>query len=102
MMRRESVYSAVNFLLYLQNDDYPSEEEQFLAYRRVLEMMAGKRVIIRTLDIGADKKIDYFQLDAEENPALGYRAVRICLDRQDIFRTQLRRSTVQAHMEGWP
>lgn len=76
--------------LYLQNDDYPSEEEQFLAYRRVLEMMAGKRVIIRTLDIGADKKIDYFQLDAEENPALGYRAVRICLDRQDIFRTQLR------------
>ena len=61
-----------------------------MAYRRVLEMMAGKRVIIRTLDIGADKKIDYFQLDAEENPALGYRAVRICLDRQDIFRTQLR------------
>ena len=76
--------------LYLQNNDYPTEEEQFSAYRRVLEMMAGKRVIIRTMDIGADKKIDYFNLDEEENPALGYRAIRICLDRQEIFRTQLR------------
>ena len=76
--------------LYLQNNDYPTEEEQFSAYRRVLEMMAGKRVIIRTMDIGADKKIDYFHLDEEENPALGYRAIRICLDRQEIFRTQLR------------
>lgn len=76
--------------LYLQNEHYPTEEEQLMAYRRVLEMMAGKRVIIRTLDIGADKKIDYFNLETEENPALGYRAVRICLDRQEIFRTQLR------------
>lgn len=76
--------------LYLQNDHYPTEEEQFVAYRRVLEMMAGKKVIIRTMDIGADKKIDYFHLEEEENPALGYRAVRICLDRQEIFRTQLR------------
>ncbi len=76
--------------LYLQNDHYPTEEEQFMAYRRVLEMMAGKKVIIRTMDIGADKKIDYFDLEKEENPALGYRAVRICLDRQEIFRTQWR------------
>ncbi|MFR4352209.1 MAG: phosphoenolpyruvate--protein phosphotransferase [Roseburia sp.] len=76
--------------LYLQNDHYPTEEEQFAAYKRVAEMMAGKKVIIRTLDIGADKKIDYFALDEEENPALGYRAVRICLDRPEIFRTQLR------------
>lgn len=76
--------------LYLQNAHYPTEEEQFMAYRRVLEMMAGKKVVIRTLDIGADKKIDYFNLEEEENPALGYRAVRICLDRQEIFRTQLR------------
>lgn len=76
--------------LYLQNDHYPTEEEQFVAYRRVLEMLAGKKVIIRTLDIGADKKIDYFHLEEEENPALGYRAVRICLDRQEILRTQLR------------
>lgn len=76
--------------LYLQNDTYPTEEEQFTAYKTVAEMMAGKKVIIRTLDIGADKKIDYFELDEEENPALGYRAVRICLDRPEIFRTQLR------------
>ena len=89
MMRRASVLFRSEFL-YLQNNDYPTEEEQFSAYRRVLEMMAGKRVIIRTMDIGADKKIDYFNLDEEENPALGYRAIRICLDRQEIFRTQLR------------
>lgn len=76
--------------LYLQNDTYPTEEEQFNIYRRVAEMMAGKKVIIRTLDIGADKKIDYFDLGDEENPALGYRAVRICLDRPEIFKTQLR------------
>jgi phosphotransferase system enzyme I (PtsI) len=76
--------------LYLQDTDYPSEDKQFQSYRRVAEMMAGKRVIIRTLDIGADKQIDYFQLDKEGNPALGYRAVRICLTREDIFRTQLR------------
>lgn len=76
--------------LYLENADYPTEDEQFTAYKRVAEMMAGKKVIIRTLDIGADKKIDYFNLEEEENPALGYRAVRICLDRPEIFKTQLR------------
>ena len=76
--------------LYLENSDYPTEEQQFLAYKRVLESMAGKKVIIRTLDIGADKQVDYFNLDHEENPAMGYRAIRICLDRRDIFRTQLR------------
>lgn len=76
--------------LYLQKEDYPTEEEQFLAYKTVAEMMAGKKVIIRTLDIGADKQIDYFCLGKEENPALGYRAVRICLDRPEIFKTQLR------------
>ena len=76
--------------LYLQSKDYPTEEEQFKAYRTVVEMMAGKEVVVRTLDIGADKQIDYFHLDKEENPALGYRAIRICLTREDIFRTQLR------------
>ncbi|MBE6613455.1 MAG: phosphoenolpyruvate--protein phosphotransferase [Ruminococcaceae bacterium] len=76
--------------LYLERSDFPSEEEQFSVYRRVLESMAGRRVIIRTLDIGADKKADYFDLEAEENPALGMRAIRICLTRPDIFRTQLR------------
>lgn len=76
--------------LYLENSDYPTEEEQFRAYKKVLESMAGKTVIIRTLDIGADKQIDYFNLDKEDNPALGYRAIRICLDRPDIFKTQLR------------
>ena len=76
--------------LYLQNDHFPTEEEQFVAYKRVAEMMAGKKVIIRTLDIGADKQVEYFNLGKEENPALGYRAVRICLDRPEIFKTQLR------------
>ena len=76
--------------LYLEKDNYPDEEEQFSAYKRVVQTMAGKRVIIRTLDIGADKQADYFNLDREENPALGYRAIRICLDRPDIFKTQLR------------
>lgn len=76
--------------LYLENSDYPSEEEQLRAYRTVVENMAGKKVIIRTLDIGADKQVDYFKLDKEENPALGYRAIRICLDRVDVFKTQLR------------
>jgi len=76
--------------LYLQSSDFPSEEEQFHAYKAVAEKMGGKRVIIRTLDIGADKQIDYFNLDKEDNPALGYRAVRICLDKREIFRTQLR------------
>ena len=76
--------------LYLEASEYPTEEEQFTAYRKVAEMMAGKKVIIRTLDIGADKQVDYFGLDKEENPAMGYRAIRICLDRTDIFKTQLR------------
>ncbi len=76
--------------LYLENSDYPSEEEQLRAYRTVVENMAGKKVIIRTLDIGADKQVDYFKLDKEENPAMGYRAIRICLDRVDVFKTQLR------------
>ena len=76
--------------LYLESNDYPDEEQQFRAYKKVLESMAGKKVIIRTLDIGADKQIDYFGLDKEENPALGLRAVRICLTRPEIFRTQLR------------
>jgi phosphotransferase system enzyme I (PtsI) len=76
--------------LYLGRDTFPEEEEQFQAYKEVASRMEGKKVIIRTLDIGADKKADYFQLDPEENPALGYRAIRICLTRQEIFRTQLR------------
>ena len=76
--------------LYLEADNYPDEEAQFLAYKTVAENMAGKKVIVRTLDIGADKQVDYFNLDHEENPAMGYRAIRICLDRRDIFRTQLR------------
>ena len=76
--------------LYLDGDDYPTEEEQFAVYKRVVETMAGKKVIIRTLDIGADKQADYFGLDHEENPALGYRAIRICLTRRDVFKTQLR------------
>ena len=77
-------------LLYLENSDFPTEEQQFHAYKRVLESMAGKKVIIRTLDIGADKQVGYFGLKKEENPALGYRAIRICLTRPEIFKTQLR------------
>ena len=76
--------------LYLDGDDYPTEEEQFAVYKRVVETMAGKKVIIRTLDIGADKQADYFGLDHEENPALGYRAIRICLTHREMFKTQLR------------
>ena len=76
--------------LYLENSDYPTENQQFIAYKKVLESMAGKKVIIRTLDIGADKQVDYFNLKKEENPALGYRAIRICLTRPEIFKTQLR------------
>ena len=76
--------------LYLEADNYPDEEAQFQAYKTVAENMAGKKVIVLTLDIGADKQVDYFNLDHEENPAMGYRAIRICLDRRDIFRTQLR------------
>ena len=76
--------------LYLQGDDYPTEEQQFQAYKTVAERMGGKRVIIRTLDIGADKQADYFGLDKEENPAMGLRAIRICLTRPEVFKTQLR------------
>lgn len=76
--------------LYLEAKDYPGEEEQFQAYRTVAENMAGKKVVIRTLDIGADKQVDYFHLNKEENPAMGYRAIRICLDRKAVFKTQLR------------
>lgn len=76
--------------LYLENNDFPTEEQQFAAYRQVLEKMGDKKVIIRTLDIGADKKADYFRLEDEENPAMGYRALRICLTRPEIFKTQLR------------
>ena len=76
--------------LYLQSEDFPTENEQFLAYKTVAENMGGKKVIIRTLDIGADKQVDYFNLGKEENPALGYRAIRICLKEPEIFRTQLR------------
>ena len=76
--------------LYLQSKHFPTEEEQFKAYKTVAENMAGKKVIIRTLDIGADKQVDYFDLGKEENPALGYRAIRICLKEQEIFKTQLR------------
>ncbi len=76
--------------LYLESSGYPSEEQQFRAYKQVAEQMGGKKVIIRTLDIGADKQIGYFNLEKEENPALGYRAIRICLERVDVFKTQLR------------
>lgn len=76
--------------LYLESQDYPTEETQFNAYKTVAENMAGKKVIIRTLDIGADKQVDYFGMEKEENPAMGYRAIRICLDRKEIFKTQLR------------
>ncbi len=76
--------------LYLGREDYPTEEEQFEAYKAVLSKMGGKKVIIRTLDIGADKQADYFNIEKEENPALGFRAIRICLERVDMFKTQLR------------
>lgn len=76
--------------LYLAASDYPTEEEQFQAYKAVASAMGGKRVIIRTLDIGADKQVDYFEMEHEENPAMGYRAIRICLERIEVFKTQLR------------
>lgn len=76
--------------LYLEKDHYPTEEEQFQVYKTVAQNMAGRRVVIRTLDIGADKQVDYFELEPEENPAMGYRAIRICLDRVEVFKTQLR------------
>ncbi len=87
--------------LYLGRDDFPTEEEQFQAYRQVLQTMGEKKVIIRTLDIGADKQVDYFNLGKEDNPALGYRAIRICLKQPDIFKTQLRalfRATVYGNL----
>ena len=77
-------------VLYLESSDYPKEEEQFVCYKKILEQMGEKKVIIRTMDIGADKKIDYFHLEKEENPALGLRAIRLCLERPEIFKTQLR------------
>lgn len=76
--------------LYLEKNSLPTEKEQFESYRAVAEKMKGKKVIIRTMDIGADKQADYLGLEKEENPAMGYRAIRICLDQQEIFRTQLR------------
>lgn len=76
--------------LYLEKDNYPTEEEQFQVYKTVAQNMAGRKVVIRTLDIGADKQVDYFNMDHEENPAMGYRAIRICLDRVEIFKAQLR------------
>lgn len=76
--------------LYLESETFPTEEEQFKAYRSVVQTMAGKKVIIRTLDIGADKQVDYFELEHEDNPAMGYRAIRICLQQPEIFKTQLR------------
>lgn len=76
--------------LYLEKEDCPTEDEQFAAYKAALENMGGKKVIIRTLDIGADKQVDYFHMEKEENPAMGCRAIRICLERKDIFKTQLR------------
>lgn len=76
--------------LYLEKTDYPTEEEQFQVYKTVAQNMAGKKVVIRTLDIGADKQVDYFNMEHEDNPAMGYRAIRICLDRVEIFKTQLR------------
>jgi phosphoenolpyruvate-protein phosphotransferase (PTS system enzyme I) len=85
--------------LYLEQDHFPTEEEQFQIYKAVAESMAGKKVIIRTMDIGADKQIDYFQLEKEENPALGYRAIRICLAQPEIFKTQLR-ALFRASMYG--
>ena len=76
--------------IYLGSDHYPTEEEQFVIYRQVAQTLAGKKVIIRTLDIGADKQADYFELPKEENPAMGLRAIRICLTRPEVFKTQLR------------
>ena len=85
--------------LYMDNDHFPTEEEQFEAYKAVLEGMGGKRVVVRTLDIGGDKKLKYFTFPEEMNPFLGYRAIRLCLDRTDIFRTQLR-ALIRASVYG--
>lgn len=88
--------------IYLEKEDFPTEEEQFQIYRQVAQTMAGKRVIIRTLDIGADKQCDYFHMEHEENPALGCRAIRICLTRPEIFKTQLRAYSVPVYLAGLP
>ena len=89
-MRVESDFSEVNSFIW-GREDYPTEEEQFVIYKEVLSRNAGQKgVIIRTLDIGADKQVDYFKLPHEENPAMGYQAIRICLDRPEVFKTQLR------------
>ena len=85
--------------LYMDNDHFPTEEEQFEAYKAVLEGMQGRRVVVRTLDIGGDKKLSYFEFPEEMNPFLGYRAIRLCLDRTDIFRTQLR-ALIRASVYG--
>lgn len=85
--------------LYMNSDHFPTEEEQFIAYKEVLEGMGGRKVVVRTLDIGGDKKLSYFQFPEEMNPFLGYRAVRLCLDRTDIFRTQLR-ALIRASVYG--
>ena len=77
-------------MMYLSSDRYPTEDELYYAYKEAITEMKGRKVIIRTLDIGADKQIPYFNIPKEENPALGYRGVRICLDRKDVFKTQLR------------
>ena len=88
--------------VYLEKEDYPTEEEQFQVYKTVAQNMAGKKVIIRTLDIGADKQIDYFNMAHEENPAMGYRAIRICLDRPEVFKTQLRALFPCKHVRIFP
>ena len=87
--------------LYLEKEDYPTEEEQFKVYKTAVETMAGKNVIIRTLDIGADKQCAYFNMEHEENPALGYRAIRICLTQTDVLRHSFVHCFVQAHMESF-
>lgn len=100
--RRAYDCSGVSFYI-LKRKTYPTEEEQFAAYRQVAEMMAGKEVIIRTMDIGADKQADYFKLKKEENPAMGYRAIRICLTRPEIFTPpSFGQSTAPAHSERFP
>lgn len=87
--------------LYLNTTDYPTEDQQFEAYKQVLSDMDGKEVIIRTLDIGADKQIGYFDLPKEDNPAMGMRALRICLTRPEIFKTQLRACSARPHSASW-
>ena len=87
--------------LYMESDDFPTEEQQFEAYKTVLEGMKGKRVIIRTLDLGADKQVPYLNIPKEENPAMGYRAIRISLDRKELFVTQLRALVRASAFASW-